>query len=66
MTLRRSVNAKRYFRTVNFTHFALLLRVTYYRLFHGLLTFAFARGFLSPSKRTFRAVSVTFAAPPWL
>ena len=36
---------------VNFTHFfALLLRTTYYRLFHGLLTLAFARGFLSPSK----------------
>ena len=50
LTLQRSVNAKRYFRTVNFTHFALLLRTTYYRLFHGLLTFAFARGFLSPSR----------------
>ena len=33
-----------------YSFFALLLRTTYYRLFHGLLTFAFARGFLSPSR----------------
>ena len=33
-----------------YSFFALLLRTTYYRLFHGLPTFAFARGFLSPSR----------------
>lgn len=33
-----------------YSFFALLLRTTYYRLFHGPLTLAFARGFLSPSK----------------
>lgn len=42
-----------------FFHFALLLRTTYYKLFHGLLTLAFARGFLPPS------VSGRFAPSQW-